>query len=137
MCKLQLAYTAVAGGKAWPGSVVATLVRAGLSSLQLAHAESAAQEALASAPFGAAQPDPCKPRTTRSTAARVLQDAAVGMTQPVARILAKQGLVKPLLEASTHATFLSWKARSCQPAYTLLIVLSAVTICCFARLYAE
>ena len=77
---------------------MAALVRAALGSLQLAHAEAAAQEARHSATPGAAQPDPRKPHETRHQAASILLGASQGMTPPVSRALASQGLVGPLLQ---------------------------------------
>lgn len=112
---LQHAIAAGFWAKPSAGDAIAALLKGGLGSFRLAHAEAAAQEALLSRGRGAAQLDPCRPRNARTAAVAIVQDTATGLTPVMARILAKRGLVGPLLQVTSCATL-------CSPALRLQVV---------------
>ena len=95
---LQCAERAAAAGKPWTGDALAALVRGSLGTLQLAHAEAAAQRALPSTAVGAGYPDPRQPFKTRRVAGDMLLHVSDIMTPHVSRTFAQRGLVPPLLE---------------------------------------
>jgi hypothetical protein len=79
---------------------VATLVQGGLGCLRLSHAESTVQGGLAAA--GGEAADPCRRQKMRACGAMILAGVTLGgLTKPVSRTFAKQGLAGPLLQVRT------------------------------------
>jgi hypothetical protein len=95
---LQGANAAAARGKPWAADAVAALVRGGLGSLNLAHAECAAQLALPLETPQAAKPDLGKPYRARHMGADILALVTECLTPPISRALVRQGLVPALLQ---------------------------------------
>ena len=120
---LQFAKAATAAGKSWAGNAVAAVVSGGLGSLQLAHAESAAQQMLATRCPQSLSPDPQKPYNTRRQAANILLGASQSLTPLVARSLAKKGLAGPLLQVRHPMLLLmSCGLEECRSSCELLLV---------------
>ena len=113
MCYLQYAAADAAAGRPWAGGAVAALVRDGLGCFQLAHAEAAAQAALSST-AGATQPDPAQPHATRSRGAIILKDVNRSLTPHLARALANERLVLPLLQVQPRTSPGSCHADPCR-----------------------
>ena len=100
-CTLQAAKAAAVAGMPWAVNDIVTLVRGGLGTFRLAHAESAAQKALAPGTPQATQLEPFKPYGARLLGVSTLTGVSGSMTPHLARSLASRGLALPLLQART------------------------------------
>lgn len=99
MYNLQCASEAAAAGRPLTGTGISALVRGGLGSFRLAHAEAAAHEACLS---GATASSSDLAGATWRCGAGTLASVSRGVSPAVARALARHGLVTPLLQVIAH-----------------------------------